>query len=189
MNYLKIAEGVDVDQINQELKENPSLWGEHPYRTIQDSPHKQVKDIWVRHRPIEDFDPEDKWTPFTSVWYESAEHLPSVVDFSFKAMFAVEGEQLGGVLITNVPPKGKVEPHIDEGWHVDFYDKFYLHLESNDDVEFCWRDGQKIQPKKGDLYWLDNTKEHWVNNNGETDRTTLIVCIKPFIRMKNRVEV
>lgn len=188
MNYLKIAEGIDVEQINKELRENPQVWNSVKDRTEQEtSPHREVSDIWVRYSDIEEFRSGERGVPFISHWYKSAECLPSIVDFSFRTMFAVEGENLGAVLVTKVPAGGKVYPHTDTGWHVDFYDKFYLHLESNDNVEFCWKDGQRIQPKKGDLYWLDNTKEHWVNNDGETDRTTLIVCIKPFIRMKDKV--
>lgn len=186
MNYLKISENVDVDHIVQELERNPHLWDEHPERTFSTSPHREVSDIWVRYNPKEDFVQTDKNTPFHSEWYECVKDIPSVADFSFRLMAGVNGEELGGVLITKVPAGKKVYLHTDEGWHVDFYDKFYLHLESNDDVEFCWDNGEKIQPKKGDLYWLDNSTPHYVNNNGDTDRTTLIVCIRPFIRMRDR---
>ena len=188
MNYAKISEGLDVSQILEEIKENPHLWDIHQDRTwFEGSPHEQARDIWVRHNDPDDIADTDRFDPFRSVWYEAAEDLPSTVGFALKLMGAIEGEHLGGVLITTVPPGGKILPHVDTGWHVDFYDKFYLHLESNDDVEFCWKDGTKIQPKVGDLYWLDNSKEHWVNNNGDTPRTTLIVCAKPFIRMRDRV--
>lgn len=187
MNYLKLSEGLDVSQILKELEQAPHLWNQIDSRTnFKESPHYNSKDIWLRYAPQELFKVIDRYQPFIPEWYESSEELPSCVDFSLELMKAVEGEMLGGVLITQVPPKGKILPHIDESWHVDYFDKFYLHLESNDDVEFCWRDGIKIKPKAGELYWLDNTKEHWVNNDGDTPRTTLIVCIKPFIRMKSR---
>lgn len=189
MNYIKIAEGLNVDQINKEIEANPHVWNSVKDRTENPtSPHREVDDIWVRYSDLERFRSEEKYEPFIPRWYDVAEDLPSIVDFSFLMMSAVEGENLGAVLVTKIPAGGKVYPHVDTGWHVEFHDKFYLHLESNDGVEFCWSDGQKIKPKKGDLYWLDNTKEHWVNNNGNTDRTTLIVCIKPFVRMKDKVE-
>lgn len=186
MKYLKISENVEVDHILEELEKAPHLWDRDAERTFSTSPHRETHDIWVRYNPKEDFLVTHKDTPFDSEWYEAVQYLPSVADFCFRLMAGVNGEDLGGVLVTKVPAGKKVYMHTDEGWHVDFYDKFYLHLESNDKVVFGWESGEEIQPQKGDLYWLDNTTPHYVNNDGDTDRITLIVCIKPFIRMRDR---
>ena len=42
---------------------------------------------------------------------------------------------------------------------------------------FAFEDGI-IDPEEGDVYWFDNSKLHWVENNTNTDRIAMIICIK-----------
>ena len=184
VNFYKLASGIDVSKINAQLAANPQLWDEHTARKDSTaSPHKQMQDIWLRYNNPDTIGTTAFNEEHDSVWYPAAERLSAAVMQAFNIMAAYRGERLGGVLITRIPPGGRIEPHIDMGWHVDYYDKFYLHLESPKGAKFCY-DNATIEPKVGDLYWLDNSIRHWVENDGDTYRTTLIVCIKPFIRMQ-----
>jgi aspartyl/asparaginyl beta-hydroxylase (cupin superfamily) len=92
-------------------------------------------------------------------------------------MRKVGGKQLGGVLITRIPSGGEVQPHVDHGWHAGHYEKFAVQLRGNQEQAFCFEDAE-LRPEPGDLYTFDNARLHWVTNDSDSERITLIVCIR-----------
>ena len=140
-----------------------------------------MKDIWVRYRAEEEFDPEkpeEFISPHFSVWYPAYYALMQLRPIIFGMMARVEGTHLGGVLITRIPAGGHIESHADKGWHPEFYNtKLYLPIATNDQCWFRVED-EKVVMKTGDIWWLDNTVEHEIANEGETERMTLIVCTR-----------
>nr|WP_277397728.1 aspartyl/asparaginyl beta-hydroxylase domain-containing protein [Paraburkholderia sp. Ac-20347] len=104
--------------------------------------------------------------------------MPQVRPIVFGLMARVEGTRLGGVMITKIPPGGSVKPHCDDNWHVHHYNtKLYVVLESNPQ---CWNrvEDERVAMAPGEVWYFDNTKEHEVVNEGDTDRTTLVICIR-----------
>mgnify|MGYP001584863104 CR=1 FL=1 len=181
-NFLKIAEGIDVLPLLLALQRQPELWDRHPARKIApDSPHAQMSDIWVRYNDDSPYEASGDYSRFNDahfpVWYESYYALPELRPLIFGTMARVEGEHLGGVLITRIPPGGRIEPHRDDNWHVQFYSKFYLSLESAPGANFYCGD-EVIAPRPGDCYYFDNREEHGVENNSNENRTTLIICVR-----------
>lgn len=93
-------------------------------------------------------------------------------------MARVQASHLGGVLITRIPAGGRILPHADKGWHPEFYNcKLYVVLESNPKCVFRVED-ERVVMNQGDVWRIDNTKEHEVVNDGETERMTLIICMR-----------
>jgi aspartyl/asparaginyl beta-hydroxylase (cupin superfamily) len=92
-------------------------------------------------------------------------------------MAQVEGERLGGVLITKLPPGGKIETHVDHGWHAEYYDKYFIPIINDQGCVFGF-EGGGIYARAGDVYWFNNQSPHWVENHSERERIALIVCIK-----------
>jgi len=180
-NFLKIGE-VNVLPALFQLKRHPQLWDQFTERSeAYGSPHTGVSDIWVRYRDRSEFN--GSWADFANephdcVWYEAAECLPAVKDICFELMATVRGERLGGVLITRVPPGGEVQPHIDSGYNAKTYDKFAVLLESAPGQAMLYKDGHMAGPP-GSVFWFRNDVEHWVRNDSDADRITLIVCIQP----------
>ncbi|MNL70438.1 hypothetical protein D3C87_1954400 [compost metagenome] len=39
-------------------------------------------------------------------------------------------------------------------------------------------ENEKLVTVPGDIYWFDNSHTHWVTNESQSDRITMIVCIK-----------
>lgn len=180
-NVLHILSGINVLPMLLELKQNPQLWDEHTFRTANPmSPHRDVSDIWVRYNAIENFDPQ--WPmrfheEHDSVWYPAAELLPSLRKFALDLMRHVDGDRLGGILITRIPAGAQCHPHVDTGpWHADYYEKFALQLESDPAQAFHFEEGS-FSARPGDVYWFNNTPVHWVTNDSAVDRITAIVCI------------
>lgn len=180
-SHFKIADGIDVSKLKRELLRQPALWGINKQRLVDTSPHKDTTDIWVRfNKDIPEYGTGD-WArtgdEHDSQWYPSYYFLPAVKDIIFKVMSLVEGERLGTVLITKTPPGAKVHPHTDMGWHAEYYDKYYIPIQNKDGAVFGFPDGN-IEPKEGDVWWFDNSITHWVDNNSNEDRLSLIVCIR-----------
>lgn len=141
--------------------------------------HTGMSDIWVRYNSWKNY--HGDITAFNgehiSVWYPEAHIIPAVFDLVWKVFKHVGGEKLGGVLITKIPPGGRVEPHIDSGWHASYYEKFAVQLLGNDKQAFHF-EGYSLSAKPGELYTFDNSKTHWVTNDSDSDRMTLIICIR-----------
>jgi len=92
-------------------------------------------------------------------------------------MHCVGAERLGGVLITKVPAHDSVKPHHDEGWHATYYDKYAVQLASAPGQAFCF-EGESFSAEPGQTYSFDNSHTHWVENDSDFDRMTLIVCLR-----------
>lgn len=158
-----------------------SAWDLHTDRTARyGTPHEDVSDIWLRFRDLSEMG-EDKVAffngPHASTWYPCAKELPAVVELAGKVFRDVGGKELGGVLITRIPPGGEVKPHIDGGWHAGYYEKFAVQIKGNERQAFCF-EGVELSATPGQCYSFDNSKLHWVVNDSEHERMTLIVCIR-----------
>lgn len=177
--FLKIAEGVDTLPLVLSLYRQPWLWDQHPARRIAPgSPHAEMTDIWVRYGMPEGDDYSALVGEHDSVWYPAASVLPQVRPIVFDLMARVEGERLGGILITKLPPGGRIAPHTDGGWHAAYYDKFYVALQNPPGAVFAWAGGHQLEARTGDIYWFRNDIAHWVENASNDDRIAMIVCIR-----------
>ena len=174
--------GVDVSKLAMAIKRQPELWNKHKQRLElyeNTGPHNGLSDIWVRYNDFDNFkgDMAEFNSEHDSVWYPAYDMLPQVRDIVFPLMNAVEGERLGGVLITKIPPGKTCKPHVDGGWHAEYYDKYAVQIESSEGQAFHFH-GESFVSMPGDVYWFDNSKTHWVTNESNQDRVTMIVCIK-----------
>jgi len=174
-HFLPIARGVDVTPLVNQIEVKPYLWNQYSYRKNM-APHSEMSDIWVRYNPIENIGPNFN-DEHDSKWYSAYYELPSLKEIIFPLMKEVEGERLGGVLITRIPSGCDIKPHVDKGWHVDYYDKFYVSLKSDVGANFYCGD-EVLNPKVGEIWKFDNRNLHWVENRSQSDRMTLIVCIR-----------
>lgn len=169
-----ITSGANVAPIYWTLLEHPELWNEHTERTLpSDSPHRELDDIWVRYgEPERASDGE----PHNSFWYPKADIL-AVRSLCHDVMRFVQGVELGGVLITRIPPGKQCYPHIDHGWHASRYDKYAVQITSAPGQEFHVED-VVLETKPGDIYKFDNSFSHWVTNPTAYERVTMIVCVR-----------
>lgn len=184
-NFQKICASIDVEPLLRQIESRPELWDAYSRRkTEPGSPHSRMSDIWVRYNAIDRLDgpdPRQFHDEHVPVWYPAFEALPALRRIIFDLMALVEGEMIGGVLITRIPPGEKIEPHIDYGWHVEQYEKFYISLQNEPKSVFgCEHNGETeiLSPLPGECWLFDNRKLHWVTNDSGKDRLTLIVCIR-----------
>ncbi len=176
-NFLKIAEGVNVIPLQLALVRQPELFGRNNERASSyGSPHSAMSDIWVRYNDRKNIGAGFN-NEHDSVWYPEYFSLPELRPIIFCLMSLVEGERLGGVLITKIPPGGKIVEHVDTGWHAGYYEKYFIPIQNDNGAIFGFEDGI-IAPNLGDVYWFRNDNKHWVENNSQRDRIALIVSIR-----------
>lgn len=176
--FLKLAQGVDIIPLLREIHAQPELWGQYTERKT--GPHVDMSDIWVRYRPyaelIEPGSYKEQHIPaFYPAWYA----LPSLRPIIFQLMARVAAVQLGGILITRIPPGCQIKPHNDLGsWHAEFFNcKAYLPLKSNEMcVNYCEDEAVVMRP--GEVWEFNNLLEHSVKNSGDDDRITVIVSMR-----------
>ena len=179
-HFLKIASGIETLGVLMDLNRQPELWNVHADRTRGDSPHREVDDIWIRFRAYGDLStPEAFGEAFIPAFYPAWTALPRLRPIVFGLMARCEAVQLGGVLITRVPPAGQVAPHDDRGrWHPEFFTtKVYVPLATN---PACFNTcaEEQVTMMQGDAWVFDNLKPHSTVNNGDSDRVTLIVSLR-----------
>lgn len=185
MKHFKlIASGIDVAPLLAQIEAHPELWNVHKNRMARGAnPFTGTDDIWVRYNDVAKANPDlagftDEHIP---VWYPAWDALPALRTLIFELLALVQGEMLGGVLITRIPDGGQVKPHKDDGWHVEYFEKFYISLQNEPGAQFCCEaDGrvEMLTPKPGECWLFDNRKVHWVTNASGKARMTLIVCIR-----------
>lgn len=180
-NFLQIAAGVDVLPLLLEINRQPALWDRNRARLSKYGPHSETHDIWLRYKDETDNAASGNYDSFNtehdSQWYPAYYALPAARPLIFNLMARVEGERLGGVLIYSVPPGAKIMPHIDAGWHVSYYEKFNICLQSNPAARFCYQ-GEDMVARAGDVHRFRNDIEHWVVNEGVEEHIVMTVCIR-----------
>jgi quercetin dioxygenase-like cupin family protein len=174
MKLQLLERGLPVAPIHWAIQAHPELWNQNTARTeAAGSPHHGLDDIWARFGdPARAID----GTPHDSFWYPSAEIL-GVKGICLDLVRAVEGVELGGVLITRIPPGAECKPHTDPGWHARRYQKYGIQITSAPGQHFCF-EGEELETRPGDLFWFDNQFSHWVTNPTNYERITMIVCIR-----------
>lgn len=165
--------------LQQQLKDHPEEFDKYNHRrNFEGSPHKDMRDIWVRYNDINTCEDMSKFgDEHDSVWYPVLDKIPSAKKIALDLMARVGGERLGGILITKLPPGGKILPHVDSGWHAQYYDKFYIPILTSDGDRFCFKGG-KINANLGEAWWFNNARLHWVDNDSSSERIAMIVCIR-----------
>lgn len=190
-HFAKIATGFNVIPLQIALKRQPKLFGAIDLRRtnylqknaneFEVSPHVGMTDIWIRYNDVTPFIQSGDYTTMNDehdpIWYPSYYALPQIRPLLFDLMRIVEGERLGGIFITKLSPGARIEKHIDSGWHAGYYDKYYIPIQNAKGATFNFEDGY-IEPNLGDVWWFNNSVPHWVENNSDEDRISLIVTIR-----------
>jgi hypothetical protein len=180
-----LATGIEIAPLVAQLDAHPELWDQHSLRrTGEGTPHARMSDIWVRYNDIRPYQARGDLSGFNDahvpIWYPAWYVLSALRPLVLSMAAHFQAEMIGGVLITRVPGGQSIAPHTDRGWHVDYYDKLYLSLRAPEHCYFSTKT-QETSPRPGELWLFDNRVEHWVDNQSEEDRITLIVCLRTAV--------
>lgn len=180
MKYFQhIISGIDVLPLLLAIKLKPWLWDAETLRKDRpNNAHKETQDIWIRYNDPRQVNNPDYTEEHVSIWHPAYFELPQLRPIIFGLIARLEATQLGGCLITKIPPGGAVLPHADTGWHPEFYPlKLYIPLQTNPHCINRVED-ERIAMGVGECWYFCNTVEHEVINDGIDDRITLIICLR-----------
>lgn len=174
-NFLKIADGVNVQPVMVELFRNSDLWDENTLRTKHPgTAHSQVSDIlvWFNDLKAKDIVNDKEVIPFRA-WSV----LPSLRPIIFGLMNHVQAHRLGRVIITKLPPGKEITPHVDGGAPATYFQRYQLALQSQPGCLFTI-DGEIKEFKTGEIWQIDNQKTHSVQNHSADDRIACIIDLR-----------
>lgn len=158
----------------QQIYSNPQLWESDRIRQeyADHSPHKAAQDILIRFSDTSDTDIGDC---LQCEWTEAATLLPAAKTIAVAVMAAMNGEQLGRVMVTRLPPGKTIQSHADViGEYANFYTRYHIPLISDPGVSFhCGEEAVNMTP--GTVWWFNGHLYHSVINNSASDRLNLIV--------------
>lgn len=170
-NFLRLMNNATVLPTLASIMRQPELWDADDVRTtIPNGPHSQVSDILLR------FGAKDL-TTLQCFDRPAMRDVFGAKVTSLDVMRLVNGDQLGRVMITRLPPGGRIEPHVDEGEYAEFYSRYHLVLHGSPGSLFrCG--GETVNMITGELWWFDSHLEHEVVNNSPEDRIHMIMDIR-----------
>ncbi len=168
---------LSVSALREDLNTHPEVWDQYRWRTEHpQSPHREVSDIWCRYNALENMGPHFN-DEHESVWYPVIDKLPAVKSLCNSVMALQDNHNLAGVLITKIPARAQVYPHVDFGWHAQSTEKIGVLVQGNTDQTFCFENAA-LRCRAGDCFTFNNSFKHWVKNDSAEDRITLIVCLR-----------
>lgn len=180
-NFIKIAQGINVAPLALQLHQNPNLWNVHTERLGPNGPHRDSDDIWIRMNNRSEFEKSGNWKGFNdehdSVWYDAYYAMPAIRPIVFDLARHVEAERIGDIMIWRVRPGEQIHPHTDKSWHVNYYDKFNICIQSAPGAAFVYEEGA-ITDTPGDIYRFVNTVNHSVVNSSNIDYIVMVVCLQ-----------
>lgn len=189
MNFYKLDFTIpsSVPMLTQ-LSENPGLWNQNNLRTtFSGSSHYQASDIWLRYNDLNTpYLQSELFNGKDMISYPAFQVLTSIHKTLSLLLFLVEGERLGRVIVTKLPPYSEIVPHRDDGGTALYYDRFHIVLKEGG--SFSVGD-ESVRMKDNEIWWFDNQKVHSVLNDSDGERIHLIVDIKlmecsPFWKFK-----
>lgn len=190
-NFLQIANGLDVMPLMAQIQRQPELWDENTLRTKHPgTAHSQVSDIWLWFNELPKGD-ENQLTfeqrydiAFNGVVndrevvpYRGWQLLPAARNIIFPIMRHVEAVRLGRVIITKLPPGKRITPHVDGGAPATYFQRYQVALQCLPGNVFRI-DDEQVEFRSGEVWLIDNKKEHEVINNSADDRIVMIVDLR-----------
>lgn len=164
------------------LARQPELWNENTFRTtFPNTPHVDVDDIWLRFSDPSNCDTtshvigDDK-----PIWYPAAQAIPQVKPIILDLMRFVDAYELGRVLITRIPPGGRILAHTDDaGDYVMTKDRVRYHVVIQGLPGSLYRTGDEtVNMLTGEVWFFNPLLEHEVLNNSVDDRIHLLVDVR-----------
>lgn len=183
-NFHRIAEGVNVAGLLHAIIRQPELWNQNRFRTeFPSTPHVDVDDIWLRFSDPAKCDTtsniigDDK-----PIWYPATTHLPESRPIIQSVMTAVNAYELGRVLITRIPPGGKILAHRDDaGEYVNMRDIARYHVVLQGLPGSLFHCGNETAcMRTGEVWWFNAHESHAVENNSTDDRIHLLVDVRTW---------
>ena len=176
MNF-KYVEKIDVNWLKTAIESQPlDIWDEHTYRQTMSDTHAKTKTleiIWDKESLVHG----SKQNKIHQNYYlfEMESFLNNLKPIYFSKYG--DGEFIR-VLIVKLLNNSNILPHVDNGSSLTNSKRTHIALITNDEITFTVNNEVK-NLKEGEIWEIDNTKVHSVNNPTDLDRIHLIIDWMP----------
>jgi hypothetical protein len=190
-NFQRVGENVNVGPLTHQLIRHKELWNQNKFRTtFPDTPHGEVEDIWLRFSAKENCTTTTKVIgDGTPVWYPARDVLTAARPLILNLMAGMGAYELGRVLISRVPPGGKILAHRDNAGdyvHEPDIARYHVVLQGlPGSLYHCGEpdgaenpDVETVNMMTGEVWWFDAHKLHWIENNSADDRIHMLVDVR-----------
>lgn len=168
MNNFKFFGCVGVANAKTSLREEH--WQENGFlQNKAQGPVRECRNILLRMPPQEDVK-AGKIDSLNYEWLPSARDLPEVCALSLSLAKTLGTERIGAVFVNNLPVGGIIHKHVD----MKYWDRYHVVLSALPGVSFHSGD-EMVQMLTGEVWLVDNNREHWVENNSVADRIHLVM--------------
>lgn len=169
--FQRLNENIPVTAPLNAIMRHPELWNQDNIRTtVPGTPHTDVSDILLRWG-------QNDLDSLLCFDRPTMAELFGFKQIALGIMASLYGSMLGKVIVTKLPPGGRIAPHHDGGGYARFYTRTHLVLQSLPGNLFICGD-ETVQMRTGELWWFDTQQEHQCINNSNDDRIHLIVDLR-----------
>lgn len=171
-NNYKFISKINVSDFKFKIIELPNIvWDEHTIRQSLFEPHKHTQTLEIMW-DVESLQ-NNKIGKIHSNYYKLnmesfLDKLKPIYEIAYGKGYFVR------VLLVKLKANTNISSHIDSGESLINCKRTHIPIITNDLVTFTI-DGESKHLKEGEIWEINNTKEHSVDNNGKMDRIHLII--------------
>ena len=172
MENYRFLSKIDVTDLKNKIKELPNeIWDAHTLRQTLFEPHRHTQTLEI----MWDIDSlqTNKIGKIHSNYYELdmgffLDKLKPIYETTYGKGYFLR------VLLVKLKSNTSIAAHVDNGESLVNCKRTHIPIITNDLVTFTI-DGETKQLKEGEIWEINNTNEHSVDNNSDEDRIHLIV--------------
>ena len=164
----------DISQILDFVTTLDGDWGKDTSRQESFYVHRNTETIMISDFDL-DWNLSDgyQWQPVAGM-----EFIIYLLTPIFDHLRSLHNGEIGRCMFAKLHAMSNIDAHVDSGNYLDVSLRHHIAIKTNDNVIFHVGD-ESIKMALGDIWQINNTNEHWVINNGGSERVHLIVDIIP----------
>lgn len=176
---IKLPIRFDDQRLREEIAAAPSEWwnADRIRTTHVGSPHVQVEDMLLRFNERQ-LTKESALNDTETVALEPWRGLSYARNCALDLARYLSSPRIGRVMLTRLVDGGRIYPHKDEGTPAWYYDRYHLVVGSGPGKNWFRTDQQWEDMRPGEIWWVNNQREHEVINESGEDRLHLIVDLR-----------
>jgi hypothetical protein len=172
-----LLKDLNVSEAQTELLNNPEVWKRIQIRqNIPNSAHSDTESVYIRGPA--DFSPEGLKNSLECMNSQFAkDNLPGCIQIVRQVVKLLKPSEIGRIIVANLKAGGSIKKHVDNGPYASQFDRYHIPIKTNDQV-ISYSPNDAVNMKEGELWLYPHQTEHWVENNGDTDRWHLVFDLR-----------
>lgn len=170
-NFRRLASGLQVRAVSDELAARPDLWRLITVRqAYAGTAHADTESIILRGPTSL----EGLFDNLDAVDFAQLTELSATLELLRRVVSLIEAREIGRVMLTRLKAGGQILPHRDEGAYARFYARFHVPIVTSPACVFHCGE-ESVHMEESELWWFNHQVQHRVDNTDGADRVHLIL--------------